>query len=313
MKTILNSVWAPIFTAIVLLGFATAQNSTCNDSSSYMPFYNASGSASTPGFRVNESYPATTWTWTRYVADVPDGPGTNNVHQTLGLQTSPLQNLSDAASLPYTGCLIALVGLSALENGTDDGTCTSVIGSDCVREIISVVNASAAGLSGAETGSSDSVSCPSLLDGLSSGCSNLWTATNNNQFLPNNFTNLSDPDCSNPVNKGNSNSTSGAFFGWGDSESTARGDFTVYDNVISTSTPIIVTTWLKATSNVTDIPSTVVTNSGWADTKLICLPANVIEAGSRNVTKPAADSAGRRVRMGSMVFTATLILIVLMA
>jgi hypothetical protein len=52
--------------------------------------YNASGSITVPGFQVNNSYPASTWTWSRYVENwnSDDENGNNSPEQAIALQTS---------------------------------------------------------------------------------------------------------------------------------------------------------------------------------------------------------------------------------
>jgi hypothetical protein len=95
------------------LNFSLAQNSTSNMSSCvcfltlipdpwestdikqptnsiFANGYNASGFITVPGFQVNNSYPSSTWTWSRYVENGnPDGGTANSSpEQAIALQTS---------------------------------------------------------------------------------------------------------------------------------------------------------------------------------------------------------------------------------
>ncbi|KAF8850976.1 hypothetical protein BDZ45DRAFT_696273 [Acephala macrosclerotiorum] len=61
---------------------------------------------------------------------------------------------------------------------------------------------------------------------------------------------------------------------------TEEGNYTVYDTALRIPTPMIVTTWAKTG------------NSGWADTKVMCVPANqTITAGSRDVDDSGASAS----------------------
>ena len=112
------------------------------------------------------------------------------------------------------------------------------------------------------------------------------------RFLPGNFTGpTSPPVCSDPTNPGNSNETNPAFFSWGDIASTAPDNFTIYDEAIKTPLPLIVATWLK------DSGSQGEEGNGWADTKLMCIPGNVTEPGSRTL---AEATKGGAIRLGPL-------------
>lgn len=103
---------------------------------------------------------------------------------------SPLQNLSDP-SLPYTGCILVPFGtLASKDAANDNGSCTSVLSNECLQEIISTVNGTAAGLSGSSRlAFSD---CSQLLGTIgtpTSKCANLWPAGFGSAgFLPKTFT-----------------------------------------------------------------------------------------------------------------------------
>ena len=85
-----------------------------------------------------------------------------------------------------------------------------------------------------------------------------------------------------------------SFFGWSNSD-VAPGNFTYYDRAIRTPTPIIVATWLKpenGSGNAIGVSSSG-NSGGWADTRLLCVPGNKAEPGSRSVetADQAASSA----------------------
>ncbi|RDW78459.1 hypothetical protein BP5796_06311 [Coleophoma crateriformis] len=281
--------------SLLLVRSATAFNDSCG--ATFFDYYNASGSIATPGFRVNDSYPASTWTWSKYVSNIDVGTNRTSAWSTIGLKTDPVQNLSDAANIPYTACVFAMTDLASgisKKGSSDDGSCSSVFGSSCVSEIISAVNSSAAGISSSASGSASSFSCPALLLGVSQACQKLWAGTASTQFLVRNFTGNSNPRCpaNETVNPGDSDSTHNAFFGWSTfDEDVGATNFTSYDAAIQYPTPLIVAAWLKATTNTSGA-------GGWADTRLLCVTANQSLAGSRNVTQAQQSGAVGREGVG---------------
>ncbi|RDW84687.1 hypothetical protein BP6252_02277 [Coleophoma cylindrospora] len=279
---------------LLLAGSAAAFNNSCGGT--FFEYYNASGSVAIPGFRVNDSYPASTWTWSKYVSNIDVGTNRTSAWSTLGLKTDPVQNLSDAANVPYTACVFAMTELASAiskKGSTDDGTCSSVFSSSCVSEIISAVNASAASLSSTASGSASGFSCPSLLRGVSQDCQKLWTGSVSTQFLVRNFTGNSNPRCpaNETVNPGDSDSVHSAFFGWSSyNDDVGATNFTSYDAAIEYPTPLIVAAWLKATTNSSTSGPVMSGANGWADTRLLCVTANQSVAGSRNVTQARQES-----------------------
>jgi hypothetical protein len=120
----------------------------------------------------------------------------------------------------------------------------------------------------------------------------MWTGSIGSRFLPGNFTGPTSPAvCSDPTNPGNSNETNRAFFAWGDIASTALDNFTIYDEAIKTPLPLIVATWLKESGIQEE------GGNGWADTKLMCIPGNVTEPGSRTL---AEATKGGAIRFGPL-------------
>ncbi|KAN0112634.1 hypothetical protein V8E51_005585 [Hyaloscypha variabilis] len=255
--------------------------------------YNASGSISMPGPRVNDSYPASTWTWSKYIVDlVDDDRSQSTIWQQFGLQTSPLQNLSDP-SLPFTGCAIGFedptsAGSKTAEN--DDGTCTSVLTPDCVQELIASVNATASSWSGTM---SENINCLSLLPTYqtsSSKCYQQWSGLIGTQFLPASFSSTPNPGACQGVNPGDSNAANLSFFGWSDGTA-APDNFTYYDRAIRSPTPFLVAMWLKpanGSGNAIGVSSSG-SSGAWADTQLLCIPGNKTEPGSRSIE--TADQA----------------------
>jgi hypothetical protein len=117
------------------------------------------------------------------------------------------------------------------------------------------------------------------------------TRCGRNLSVPSFFPATSPPVCSGPTNPGNSNETNRAFFVWVDIASTTPDNFTIYDEAIKTPLPLIVATWLK------DSVSQGEEGNGWADTKLMCIPENVTEPGSRTL---AEATKGGAIRLGPL-------------
>ena len=111
------------------------------------------------------------------------------------------------------------------------------------------------------------------------------------------------------TNPGDSNTMSGhrAFFGWAGAE-TQPDNFSLYDMAVTSHVPLFVATWLKSTGNTTAGPSGV----GWADTQILCIPANQTQPGSRSVAgtqtaqtsqtsqTPQTTHKGTAVKIGGM-------------
>jgi len=255
--------------------------------------YNATGSITTPGFRVNDTYPSSSWTWSQYIVDYDNGNNISAIWQTLSLKTDPVQNLSDP-KIPYTACSIAPTGIKYAKNAQrDDGTCSSVFSSDCLKAIQDSMKSGAAAISGSST-SSTIEPCSQLLNGLSSKggkCDGVFDGWISAQFMPSNF---SEPrptssGC-NYANPGDSNATSGGFFSWSDSSGTE----TAYYDAIRFPQPIFIAAWLKDTSNGSSFTYNT-DDTTWSDTRVMCIPGNTTMAGSRNITEAekAANAAGK--------------------
>lgn len=287
MSTLLSRI---LLLANLCLAATTDRIDLCG-TQAYTNGYNSSGSVTVPGFQVNESYPETDWTWTRYVTDEKvEGTNDSALWQTFGLETSPQLNLSDP-TLPYTGCII--VPRSVMVAGrADDGTCSGIFNSGCISEIISKVNNSASMFSGTQRGSSAVFSCPQLIQSIttssSSKCADQWHGSISTEFLPNDFstTGMSSRRC---VPK---NETGHPFFGWA-KEANSQTDYRDYDQAIRTPHPVIVAVWLKATDGELDDPKH--DQKGWADTRLFCIPANNTRSGSRTLANANRSAHGAAV------------------
>ena len=167
----------------------------------------------------------------------------------------------------------------------------------------------ASSYSGTPAGSASNFECSNIFDILAfnqdkdSKCgANLFAETISAQFLPNNFTGNPNPVC--PItNPGDSNSTDGyrAFFGWGAQAETKLDNYTIYDMAITSHMPVFVATWLKNASNATGSYS-LTPGSGWADTQIMCIPANETQPGSRNSTEAQAGAAEKISGIGVWVF-----------
>ncbi|KAH7319473.1 hypothetical protein BKA65DRAFT_599527 [Rhexocercosporidium sp. MPI-PUGE-AT-0058] len=263
--------------------------------------YNASGSVSVPGFRVNDTYPVSTWTWTRYLVDGKTSGNRTAIAETISLKTHPIQNLTNASSLPYTGCVFVFNDLGQDSNyknkgNTENGTCNTIFTSECRTHILQTVTTNAASISARASGSRNGFSCPSLfgtsLTGDDSPCEDQWSGTVSSQFLPNNFTdrrNTLEPGCS-ISNVGNSTLEDEPFFSW-QKESTEAGNFTIYDRAVLNALPVLTVAWLKSTSNETAQSVTVGDGmQGWTGAQLMCITANETQLGSRNLTQVERDS-----------------------
>ncbi|PVH87112.1 hypothetical protein DL98DRAFT_637796 [Cadophora sp. DSE1049] len=316
-----SSATFPLLAAAFLFGLSGAQNDTqqpggrCQGGlrdNSWFPngTYNATGSVSVPGFRVNDTYPESTWTWTRYFNSYETAPNRTAIAQTIALQTEPVQNLTNASALPYTGCVFVFNDLGSNSNyknegSSENGTCNTILSSECRAHLLETVISNAATLSGRASGSRNGFSCPTLFGAggsLTSGgpCEDQWAGTVSSQFLSNNFTNSRntlEPGC--PLtNVGNSTLDDEPFFSWLQS-STQSDNYTLYDRAVLNALPVLTVAWLKATGNETE--QHVVVNGGergWLDARLVCISANDTQPGSRNLTQVEHDENGA-VKVGS--------------
>ncbi|CZR52858.1 uncharacterized protein PAC_02735 [Phialocephala subalpina] len=273
--------------ALSILSWSTAKASTCSN----FTLFNATGSTTIPGPRINDTYPTSQWTLSNFISESPnpDAPHVSTVRHTFELQTSPYQNFSDP-SFPITGCFIFVMTFPrSYANGIyDDGTCSSVLDPDCLAELITTINSTASSIS-RSTNATEEASCLSLqqkmrdIDDRDSGskCSSHWgildytfLSAPKSAYFP-----TSDPACT-TVDVNTANSTAIFQDSW-TSFGAEEGNYTAYDTALRVPTPMIVTTWAKSG------------NSGWADTKIMCVPANqTITAGSRDVDAASASASG---------------------
>lgn len=186
----------------------------------------------------------------------------------------------------------------------DNGTCNTVFTSACIAEIIYMVNQTASQWSDTTIASADSTTCNQLLGNIdadsSSACHNQWSGSISSRFMPRNFTGNTSPVCTPVINPGETNSTSRSFFSWAHG-STASDNYTFYDEVLLHPQPIIVAAFLKDARN----RSTQVVGSStgaWSDTRLLCLPGNTTEPGSRNITQAQRNNGVGRGRMTMGMF-----------
>jgi len=286
-----------LIAASICLSFSNAQNNgtsnsttACGPEIEFKDGYNATGSLATPGFRVNESYPASTWTWSQYIVDFPINSTEYSIWKKFGLKTDPVLNLSDA-SLPYTGCMIApLVTKFDSKSEKDDGTCSTVFSSDCLEEIQANLQTSAS----SQAGRPETVSpCANLLSFSvikGSKCKGAWDEYFTAQNLPKNFNQSQSMEAC-QGNPGNSDVTSAGFPNWGNLSATGPNDFTAYDAAIKFPQPLFVMMWLKDTTNGSGLQISSASPPWW-DIRIMCLPGNTTVAGSRNITDAVAI-AGR--------------------
>ncbi|KAL5315203.1 hypothetical protein ACEPPN_017854 [Leptodophora sp. 'Broadleaf-Isolate-01'] len=165
--------------------------------------YNASGSATVPGFRVNHSYPDSTWTWTRYVSwDIDFETNRSSVEETLGLATDPVLNLSSRSQTPFAACVFVFNEFDKYKNDgrKENGTCNTILTSECKDHLLATSRSNAYSLSG-RSFSDGIVSCPSLLGALvatasDSPCRGQWTGVVSSPFLSQNSTGATPPPAS---------------------------------------------------------------------------------------------------------------------
>ncbi|KAK0104437.1 hypothetical protein ONS95_004727 [Cadophora gregata] len=311
-----------LLAAASLFGSSGAQNDTQQPGDScqgmqrnndWFPnaIYNASDSVSVPGFRVNDTYPESTWTWTRYVNWHSTFNDRRAIAQTITLQTDPIQNLTDASALPYTGCVVVFSDLGSNSNyknegSSENGSCNTILTSECRTHLLNTVTTNAASLSGQISGSRSSFSCLELFGAGGSPnsdgpCEGQWSETLSSQFLPNNFTdrtNVAEPGC--PVtNVGNSTLEDGVFFSWLQ-PGTQVNNFTLYDRAVLNALPVLTVAWLKATGGETGNQVVVQGEGGaWLDARLMCITANQTQPGSRNLIEVESDESGAVKMAGS--------------
>lgn len=116
----------------------SAQNNDQNDDSgcfdSRFDNLNATASYLVPGFKAPGDNSKSTWTFSTGVVTY-DG----NTTQRIWINTSPAIEV-DSDSLPYHGCVIALLDLAAKPGKENDGDCTSSLGKECVAALLKKTN-----------------------------------------------------------------------------------------------------------------------------------------------------------------------------
>ncbi|KAL2073538.1 hypothetical protein VTL71DRAFT_10864 [Oculimacula yallundae] len=311
--------------AYLLLSAVAAQNNStvvgrpknqlCYVNDNFANGYNASGSVSYPGPRVNDSYPESTWTWSRYVTHTYNMTSNETiVFEAIDVKTTPSQNITDTNTFPFTGCYIYL-GLTddKASNAKDDGTCNTVLSSACVKDIIKHVNSTAQAVAGSYMGNSTYHDCTDLTRGLikdkDSPCWQKWSGTNSRHFLPDssrtaNATNNGVRTC--PSVDPASDPSSRNIWASGFNIEEGPNNFTTYDEALRNPQPLIVATWLK------EKPDRIDWQQGYnfVDTKLVCIPANATTPNSRTVAEALKTGAASAV-VGSRSATAGAALLIL--
>jgi hypothetical protein len=179
---------------------------------------------------------------------------------------SPLENLLDP-SYPYNGCIvIPLHVVTSNPNANkDDGTCSSVLSSDCLAELKSQLTRaidSTTGYSG----------CGDILGNVgtspTSKCYQAWDPSgySASRLIP--FNTTADEQCN--LNPGNSDASNPSFLSWHyDNYSDAPNNFTNYDHAILFPQPVFVVAYTNS--------------SGSTTSSIMCIPANNTTPGSRTV------------------------------
>ncbi|PVH83788.1 hypothetical protein DL98DRAFT_585256 [Cadophora sp. DSE1049] len=133
---------------------------------------------------MKSSHPESTWTFSRYIVANYSEPGNeSDVWQTIGMKTSPAVKLTDPKDLPFTECYMVLMGSTEKSHRggrSDDESCNMVPSADCIKDIITYVNNTAASYSGTSEGTnSTEFSCFDLMSGFVKDEKNTY-----DQFLP---------------------------------------------------------------------------------------------------------------------------------
>lgn len=214
---------------------------------------------------------------------------------------SPLQILLDP-NVPYQGCFIVPLMDDDTIGGNDDGTCSSVLGSDCIEDIISNVNGTAAEYS-VKPLDDDVGACSRLGDLINpSSCSKSGGGSRGWNASP--FLSPFNASETCPVtNPGDTNATNAALhFSWGRN---GKSMLDAYNHAIQASQPIIMALWLRPTNDSS------AKNLPWAHTQVMCIKANNVAPGSSKgaaviKNNGVAVRAGAR---GAFVFVGLAVLI----
>jgi hypothetical protein len=276
---------------------------------------NATGSVQFPGFEFRQSEPTienNTWRISTAVTEsLSTTTNTTETQQDFWLNTNPpvTSNLTD---LPYWGCVFLLQGFKQepISNGTNDSSsCNGVFDSDCYNTITSVATSSAwkfntnvASIAPVCRDIGQAITSP-----IPSQCKNSpWSSfIQAGKSLAAMFTSVMalvvPPEhllMRTKVPFGDIGSTSGTcnnkvFNGSAtqapilslDSDISTPGNFTDYDTWVRRASPILMTVFKK--TFVGD------QSPRWADSRLVCLTAKSITAGSRVPTCSSAQWYGR--------------------
>jgi len=225
----------------------------------------------------------------------------------------PSLNLTDTNALPYTGCYMTLVGFDdKKKHAKDDGTCKTIFTKECLAEIIAIANSSAQSVSGSYKGNNTYFSCSDLTKDVivneTSKCWGQWTFSASTQFLPDssltaNATNQDDRSCPS-IDKSDPLARSQFHRFWFPDKGV--DNFQSYDEALRNPLPLLVSTWLK--EDLSEDSYMRKYGGGPADTRVICLPANVPTPGSRNLTE--ALNTGGTARVASLSGSMFMILLV---
>ncbi|KAG4441558.1 hypothetical protein IFR05_002943 [Cadophora sp. M221] len=191
-------------------------------------------------------------------------------------------------------------------NAKDDGSCNTVLSSDCVKDILKYVNSTAQGISGTYMGNSSYFKCSDLTkhlpEGKKSACWQKWSVSASSRFLPDssltaNATNYRVRTCPS-VDKEETNPFARNVFNTFHFNENGPNNFTSYDKALRNPLPMIVATWLKE-----DHSKRVKWEQGpsFVGTKLICIPANVSSPGSRTLAEALKSDSPARSRGGMIV------------
>ncbi|MCJ1243414.1 hypothetical protein MMC30_000611 [Trapelia coarctata] len=258
---------------------AQSTNSSCINTDFLSP--NATGSLTVAGFQPPELGTNSTFTLSTAVTSKSNpqtSPPTAQMLQTFFLTTTPFVDLS-APNIPLTGCVIALSESgNPSSTGTGQNGCQGVLASACQQAIVEQVNNQSLANSG--SGPSTNASCEIFLQVVPQECrnaGNAWSILGVSDSLGNPPS--GGPSC--PSLGAGTPSTSPALL-TSSAPFTPSSSNSTYDTWLKQATPVILTAWLKNGSG----------SSAWADTRVVCLSAGNVAAGSR-VPSAAGRSTSR--------------------
>ncbi|MCJ1431931.1 hypothetical protein MMC27_001287 [Xylographa pallens] len=264
---------APLPTAALLALLCTLPLALTQSCLALRP--NATGALPLAGFQPPELGLNSTYTLSTALATQSFANNSGLILQTFSLASTPFVDLT-AASLPLTGCVLALsvpgspASSSALGEG--QGTCAGVLSAECQAALVAQANN--ASLANSGTGPSSVAACAEVLAAMPVQCGGEALSVVAVAAPFGNGPSLSESDCPDDPSVGNGSTTPAALIETQSAPYSPASDTATYDIWVKQATPLILTAWLKNGTG----------PEGWADTRLVCSTPDEVVKGSQVVS-----------------------------